>query len=73
MATYHNPKDRSVNYADRAEYRFRIVVLDTGTDRPGLENRLTKYEEMNGAVSILQKAATKYMPADIKTNYTKRL
>ncbi len=39
MGTYHNPKDRSVQYVPLGSgaLDFRIVVLDTGTVRPGLE------------------------------------
>ncbi len=60
MATHYNPADRSVNYvpigAGAAD--FRIVVLDTGTDRPGLEKSTYKVrrDECEKLVSILQKA-----------------
>jgi len=60
MATHYNPKDRSIDYvpigAGAAD--FRIVVLDTGTDRPGLEKSTYKVrrEECEKLVSILQKA-----------------
>jgi galactokinase len=39
MGTYYNPKDRSIEYVPMGTGAadFRIVVLDTGTDRPGLE------------------------------------
>lgn len=39
MGTYYNPKDRSIQYVPLGEGAtdFRIMVLDTGTDRPGLE------------------------------------
>jgi galactokinase len=39
MGTYYNPKDRSIEYVPigKGAMDFRIVVLDTGTDRPGLE------------------------------------
>jgi galactokinase len=39
MGTHYNPRDRSVNYVPLGENAedFRIVVLDTGTVRPGLE------------------------------------
>ena len=60
MATHYNPKDRSVDYVPiGAEgLDFRIVVLDTGTDRPGLEKSTYKIrrEECEELVSILQKA-----------------
>jgi galactokinase len=60
MATYYNPKDRSIDYvpigAGAAD--FRVVVLDTGTDRPGLEKSTYKIrrDECEKLVSILQKA-----------------
>jgi len=46
MATHYNPKDRSVEYVPIAAggLDFRIVVLDTGTDRPGLEKSLRPAE-----------------------------
>jgi len=39
MGTHYNPKDRSVSYVPLGENAvdFRIVGLDTGTVRPGLE------------------------------------
>jgi galactokinase len=61
MATHYNPKDRSIDYvpigAGAAD--FRIVVLDTGTDRPGLEKSTYKIrrEECEKLVSILQNAS----------------
>jgi len=60
MATHYNPADRSISYvpigAGAAD--FRIVVLDTGTDRPGLEKSTYKVrrDECEKLVSILQKA-----------------
>ena len=60
MATYYNPTDRSIDYvligAGAAD--FRIVVLDTGTDRPGLEKSTYKIrrDECEKLVSILKKA-----------------
>jgi galactokinase len=60
MATYYNPKDRSIDYVPigAGALDFRIVVLDTGTDRPGLEKSTYKVrrEECEQLVSILQKA-----------------
>jgi len=63
MGTYYNPKDRSIEYVPmgRGAIDFRIVVLDTGTDRPGLEKatyavRRRQCEEL---VGILQKAGYK--------------
>jgi galactokinase len=60
MGTHYNPKDRSIEYVPigTGALDFRIVVLDTGTDRPGLEKatyavRRRQCEEL---VGILQKA-----------------
>jgi galactokinase len=60
MGTHYNPKDRSVEYvpigADASD--FRIMVLDTGTDRPGLEKSTyaVRRAECEKLVAILQKA-----------------
>jgi len=60
MATHYNPKGRSINYVPigAGALEFRIVVLDTGTDRPGLEKSTYKIrrDECEKLVSILQKA-----------------
>jgi len=60
MATHYNPADRSINYVPigAGALDFRIVVLDTGTDRPGLEKSTYKVrrDECERLVSILQKA-----------------
>jgi galactokinase len=60
MATHYNPRDRSINYVPigSGSLDFRIVVLDTGTDRPGLEKSTYKIrrDECEQLVSILQKA-----------------
>ncbi len=60
MATHYNPSDRSINYVPigAGALDFRIVVLDTGTDRPGLEKSTYKIrrDECERLVSILQKA-----------------
>jgi galactokinase len=60
MGTYYNPAKRSVNYVQLGSGAtdFRIVVLDTGTERPGLEKSTYKIrrEECEKLVSILQKA-----------------
>ena len=60
MGTYYNPKDRSIEYAPigAGAADFRIVVLDTGTDRPGLEKSTyaIRRAECEQFVSILQKA-----------------
>jgi galactokinase len=60
MATYYDPKDRSIDYVPigAGAVDFRIVVLDTGTDRPGLEKSTYKIrrDECDKFVAILQKA-----------------
>ena len=60
MGTYYNPKDRSIEYVPMGEGAtdFRIVVLDTGTDRPGLEKSTyaVRRRECEELVAILQKA-----------------
>jgi len=59
MGTYYNPKDRSIEYAPigAGAVDFRIVVLDTGTDRPGLEKSTyaIRRAQCEQFVSILQK------------------
>ena len=60
MGTYYNPKDRSIEYVPMGARAtdFRIVVLDTGTERPGLEKSTyaIRRSECEQLVSILQKA-----------------
>jgi len=60
MGTYYNPKDRSVEYAQigASATDFRIVVLDTGTERPGLEKSTYKIRraECEQLAAMLQKA-----------------
>ena len=60
MGTYYNPAERSVDYVQlgAGATDFRIVVLDTGTVRPGLEKSTYKIRraECEKLVSILQKA-----------------
>jgi galactokinase len=58
--THYNPAKRSIDYVELApgSLDFRIVVMDTGTERPGLEKstykiRRSQCEEL---VSILRKA-----------------
>jgi len=60
MGTHYNPKQRSISYVPLGPGAsdFRIVILDTGTTRPGLEKstykiRRTQCEEL---VKILQNA-----------------
>lgn len=60
MGTYYNPAKRSVDYIQlgAGATDFRIVVLDTGTERPGLEKSTYKIRrgECEELVTILQKA-----------------
>ncbi len=60
MGTYYNPNDRSIEYLPigSGATDFRIVVLDTGTVRPGLEKSTyaVRRAECEKLVSILQKA-----------------
>jgi len=60
MGTYYNPNDRSIEYLPigSGATDFRIVVLDTGTNRPGLEKSTyaVRRAECEKLVSILQKA-----------------
>lgn len=60
MGTYYNPAKRSVDYVPLGEGSedFRIVVMDTGTERPGLEKSTYKVRrsECEELVSILKKA-----------------
>ena len=60
MGTYYNPSRRTVEYVTIGSVAidFRIVVLDTGTVRPGLEKSTYKIRraECEKLVSILQKA-----------------
>jgi galactokinase len=71
MGTYYNPKDRSIEYVPigKGATDFRIVVLDTGTDRPGLERSTyaVRRRECEELVGILQQAGFKITClADIK-------
>jgi galactokinase len=63
MGTHYNPADRSIKYVPlgAGATDFRITVLDTGTDRPGLEKstyavRRRQCEEL---VALAQKAGIK--------------
>ncbi|MHC4213597.1 MAG: galactokinase [Planctomycetota bacterium] len=59
MGTHYNPKNRSIEYVSLGDGAtdFRIVVMDTGTERPGLEKSTYKIRraECEELVSILQK------------------
>jgi galactokinase len=60
MGTYYNPAKRSVDYVPlgKGAEDFRIVVMDTGTERPGLEKSTYKIRrgQCEELVSILKKA-----------------
>jgi len=60
MGTYYNPADRSIEYVPMGAGAtdFRIMVLDTGTDRPGLEKSTyaVRRRECEELVAILQRA-----------------
>jgi galactokinase len=71
MGTYYNPADRSIKYVPmgKGATDFRIVVMDTGTDRPGLEKSTyaVRRRECEELVAILQNAGVKISClADIK-------
>ena len=71
MGTHYNPKNRSVNYVPlgKSAGEFRIMVMDTGTVRQGLEKSTYKIRraECEKLVSILRKAGYKISClADIK-------
>ncbi|MGA2172302.1 MAG: hypothetical protein ABSG82_04725 [Sedimentisphaerales bacterium] len=73
FGTYYNPKDRKVEYVPlgKGAADFSIVVMDTGTVRPGLEKSTYKIRraECEQLVSILQKAGYKISClADVKTD-----
>ncbi|MGD8786480.1 MAG: hypothetical protein PVJ60_03575 [Phycisphaerales bacterium] len=61
MGTYYNPTKRTIDYVPigSGASDFRIVVLDTATERPGLEKSTYKIRraECEQLVSILQKAS----------------
>lgn len=71
FGTYYNPQDRKVEYVKlgKKAIDFSIVVMDTGTVRPGLEKSTYKIRraECERFVSILKKAGFKISClADIK-------
>ncbi len=71
MGTYYNPAKRSIEYIPLGQGAadFRIVSLDTGTVRPGLEKSTYKVRraECEEFVAILQKAGYKVSClADVK-------
>jgi galactokinase len=71
MGTYYNPAKRSIDYIKLGKKceDFRIVVMDTGTERPGLEKSTYKIRrnECEKLVSVLKKSGYKISClADIK-------
>jgi len=60
MGTYYNPAKRTIDYVQLGSGAtdFRIVVLDTGTERPGLEKSTYKIRrgECEELASIIGKA-----------------
>jgi len=71
FGTHYNPKQRSIDYVPlgKGATDFRIVGLDTGTVRPGLEKSTYKIRrtECEQFVAILQKAGYEISSlADIK-------
>jgi len=75
MGTYYNPQDRSIEYVPIGEGAtdFRIVVLDTGTDRPGLEKSTyaVRRSECEALVATLREAGFSIeCLADIKDEVT---
>jgi len=71
MGTHYNPKERTVDYVPlgKSAGDFRIMVMDTGTVRAGLEKSTYKIRraECEKLVSILQEAGYKISClADIK-------
>ncbi|MGB7582892.1 MAG: hypothetical protein WBL85_10655 [Sedimentisphaerales bacterium] len=73
FGTYYNPKKQSVEYVPLGKRAadFSIVVMDTGTVRPGLEKSTYKIRraECEQFVSILQRTGYKISClADIKTD-----
>ena len=60
MGTHYNPKNRSIEYVPigSGAADFRIVVLDTGTERPGLEKSTyaVRRAECEKLAALLKKA-----------------
>jgi galactokinase len=73
FGTHYNPKERSIDYVPlgKGAMDFAIVVLDTGTMRPGLEKSTYKVRrgECDSFVGILQRAGYDISTlADIRTD-----
>lgn len=72
MGTHYNPKDRTISYIPFGGNvsDFNLVVMDTGTDRPGLEKATysIRRKECERLVEILKKIGYKWIDclADIK-------
>lgn len=71
MGTHYNPADRSIQYVPmgKGATDFRIMVLDTGTDRPGLEKSTyaVRRRQCEQLVALAQKAGIKISSlADVK-------
>lgn len=60
MGTHYNPADRSINYVPLGENApdFRLVALDTGTNRPGLEKSTYKIRRAECETLVGLAAAT---------------
>ena len=71
MGTYYNPADRSIKYIPlgKTDIDFRIVSLDTGTVRPGLEKSTYKIrrEECDQFAYMAKSAFGISCLADVKT------
>lgn len=77
MGTYYNPGDRSIQYVPlgAGATDFRIVCMDTGTMRPGLEKSTYKVRrgQCEELVAILKKAGCDLNHlADVKDEYIYR-
>lgn len=75
MGTYYNPADRSIEYVPigKGAIDFRIMVLDTATDRPGLEKSTyaVRRRECEELVAVMQEAGVDVSClADIKDQAT---
>ena len=71
MGTHYNPADRSIKYIPlgKSDEEFRIVSLDTGTVRPGLEKSTYKIrkEECDQLVELLKDEFEISCLADVKS------
>ncbi len=71
MGTHYNPANRSIKYIPlgKSDEEFRIVSLDTGTVRPGLEKSTYKIrrEECDKFVELLKTEFDISCLADVKT------